>query len=77
MYIGMTNDLKKRLETHNQKKVFSTHHRTPLEVIYYEAHQNKYDAAAREQFLKTGWGKGWIRRTLKNFLRPNINSLKS
>jgi hypothetical protein len=29
---------------------------------------NKNDAARREQFLKTGWGKNWIKRNLKNYL---------
>lgn len=67
MYVGITNDLKRRLEMHNTRKVFSTRQKAPFSIIYYEAHTNKYDAAAREKFLKTGWGKEWIKRTLKNF----------
>ena len=69
-YTGMTNDLKKRFQSHNQGKVISTRFRNPFEIIYFEAHHNKYDAAAREQFLKTGWGKNWIKKTLFNFLSP-------
>jgi predicted GIY-YIG superfamily endonuclease len=38
-------------------------------LLYYEAHRDKFDAAKREKFLKTGWGKNWIRRTLKNSLK--------
>lgn len=53
---------------HNGGKVYSTQLRRPFHVIYYEAHHNKYDVAARERFLKTGWGKEWIKRTLKNYL---------
>lgn len=67
-YVGMTNDLRKRLEMHNGGKVYSTQLRRPFYVIYYEAHHNKYDVAMRERFLKTGWGKEWIKRTLKNYL---------
>lgn len=52
---------------HNSGKVFSTRLRTPFKPIYYEAHENKYDAAAREQFLKSGWGKNWIKKTLRNY----------
>lgn len=71
LYVGLTNDLINRLKLHNEGKVHSTKLRKPLYVIYYEAHHNKNDAAAREQFLKTGWGKNWIKRTLKNyFLSP-------
>ena len=69
LYVGLSNDLRKRFELHNKGKVFSTRLRAPFQLLYYEAHQNKYDAAAREQFLKTGWGKNWIKRVLKNYLK--------
>jgi len=54
---------------HNVGKVYSTRFHIPLKLIYYEAHHNKFDAAAREQFLKNGWGKNWIDRTLKNYFQ--------
>ncbi len=65
LYVGMTNDLRNRVTMHNAGKVFATRFRYPLVSIYYEAHDNKYDAAAREQFLKTGWGKNWIKKNLR------------
>jgi len=68
MYIGMTNDLRKRFNSHNNGENFSTQSRHPFILLYYEAHRNKHDAAQREKFLKTGWGKNWIYRTLKNQL---------
>lgn len=67
-YAGMTNDLKKRVQSHNQGKVYSTQFRRPFEIIHYEAYHNKYDAVSREQFFKTGWGRNWIKRALSNFL---------
>ena len=70
LYVGMTNDLRNRIRLHNQGKVFSTSSRIPFELVYYEAHHNKNDAAAREQFLKSGWGKNWIKKTLKNYFWP-------
>jgi putative endonuclease len=69
LYIGMTNDLRERFRLHNLGKVPATQFRRPFEIIYFEGHHNKYDAAAREQFLKTGWGKNWIKKTLSNFLK--------
>ena len=69
LYIGCTNDLKKRIEMHNIGKVFSTQNRKPMTIIYYEAHKNKYDAFQREMFLKTGWGRNYIKRTLKNYFQ--------
>jgi len=70
-YVGLTNDLKKRLMLHNEGKVFATKNRRPFIIIYYEAYISKYDAAAREQFLKTGWGKNWIKKTLKNYFNKS------
>lgn len=67
LYVGLTNDLKKRLKLHNGGKVYSTRLRRPFELIYYEAHHHKKDAAKREQFLKSGWGKNWIKRALNNY----------
>ena len=69
-YTGITNNLKRRIKMHNDKKVYSTQFRIPFELIYYEAHHNKYDAAAREKFLKTGWGRNWTKKTLKHFYKP-------
>jgi len=72
MYVGCTGDLRKRLLLHNSGKVLSTKNRIPLEVIYYEAYKNRNDAFARERFLKTGWGRNYIQRVLKNyFTRQN------
>ena len=39
-----------------------------IELAYYEAHICKEDAKERERFLKTGWGRNYIRRILKNYL---------
>ena len=68
IYIGLTNDLKCRIKTHNDRKVASTQFRIPFELLYYEAHHNKYDAAKREKFLQTCWGRNWIKKTLQNHL---------
>ncbi len=64
----MTNDLISRFKEHNSGKVESTKKLKPFILIYYEAHRNRNDAAKREKFLKTGWGKDWIKRTLENYL---------
>jgi len=69
LYIGCTNNLKRRLELHNSGKVFSTKSRRPLFLIYCEVYHNEKDAFAREKFLKSGWGKNYIRKVLKNFFQ--------
>jgi putative endonuclease len=59
-YIGYTNNLKKRLEEHNNKKSFSTKPRTPLKLIYFEACLNQEDAKRREQYLKGTQGRRFL-----------------
>lgn len=69
MYTGCTNNLKRRLELHNNGKVTSTARRGPFEIIYYEAFLNQSDAYAREKWLKTGWGRNHIEKMLRNYLK--------
>jgi len=68
-YTGYTKNLKKRLEEHNKGINESTKLRRPLRLIYYEACLNKEDAIHREKYLKTSWGKRFIKTRLNNYLR--------
>jgi putative endonuclease len=52
LYIGSTNDLRKRVIEHNKGKVLSTDLRKPLELVYYEAYRSDKDARHREKNLK-------------------------
>ncbi len=68
MYTGYSNDIKKRLEQHNDGLVASTKNRRPFILIYFEACLNQQDATHREKYLKTSWGKRYISARLKNYL---------
>jgi putative endonuclease len=52
LYLGSSNDLRRRLAEHNAGKSFSTKARRPFELRYYEAYFNEEDARSREQSLK-------------------------
>lgn len=52
LYIGYTDDLKRRFKEHNDKKNVSTKHRAPFQLAYYEAYKSKADAKHRESMLK-------------------------
>ena len=67
-YTGSTNDLKKRIAKHNVGEIASTRHRIPFQLIYYEACLNEHDARIREHYLKTAWGKRYIKNRLKYYL---------
>ena len=64
LYIGSTRDLEKRIKAHNSGKVRSTKSRRPFELIYYEEFDSYTEARVRENFLKSGAGRGWIRENI-------------
>ena len=66
LYIGWTNDLKNRFAKHQSGTVESTKDRRPLKLVYYEACLLKDDAITREKALKTGYGRAYLQRRLKN-----------
>ncbi|MEF8799267.1 MAG: GIY-YIG nuclease family protein [Candidatus Bipolaricaulota bacterium] len=67
-YVGYTKDVKKRLKMHQSGKVKSTRNRRPLNLVYYEASLNQEDALSREKYLKTSYGKRYIKNRLENYL---------
>jgi putative endonuclease len=67
-YTGYTTDLKNRIERHNRGQIESTKMRKPFELIYFEACLDEKDAIRREKYLKTSWGKRYIKSRLRNFL---------
>ena len=67
-YTGYTNDLKARLKMHNQGKVTSTKNRIPLVLVYFEGCLSQQDATHREKYLKTSWGKRYIKERIKKYL---------
>ena len=67
LYVGYTSDIKKRLEEHNNGKVSATSNRGPLKLIYWEGCLNRQDAMEREKYLKTAWGKKYIKNRLQEY----------
>lgn len=53
-YIGITDDIAKRFNQHNNKLNLSTKKYSDLKLVYAENYSTKYEAAKREQQLK-GW----------------------
>lgn len=68
LYIGYSEDLKKRVVSHNKGENKSTKAYIPLELIHYEAYKNKKDAKRREKYLKGNKGKTTLKTMLKVFL---------
>lgn len=60
LYIGYTNNLKRRLEEHNKGQSFATKFRLPFRLIYFEGCINQKDAKRRENYLKTTQGRRFL-----------------
>jgi putative endonuclease len=71
IYTGVTKNLEKRLEEHNNGEELSTKAYTPFELIFYEAYRNKADAKRRETYLKSTNGKKALRTMLENYFEEN------
>lgn len=53
LYCGWTNDLEKRLKAHNEGKGAKyTRSRTPVVLVYCEAHETSVEAQKREYQIK-------------------------
>ncbi len=65
LYIGSTNNLRRRFAEHNDGKARSTKARRPLTLRYYEAYTCECDARAREYSLKKdGKALGQLKRRM-------------
>ena len=67
-YVGFTKNLKLRFEQHKKGLAESTKARLPFSLIYYEACLNQQDATHREKYLKSYYGKMFIKKRLKSYL---------
>lgn len=65
-YVGSTNDLRRRLKEHQNNKTFSTKNRGPWRLVYYEASETEKGARLREKYLKTAWGKRYLKNCISH-----------
>ena len=66
IYIGYTNNLKRRISEHMKSNL--SHRNKNFMLIFYESFIDKQDAIKREHYLKSSKGKISLRNILKNTL---------
>lgn len=69
LYVGYSDNVKRRLNEHNSGKVGATKNRVPFKLIYVEGYLHQQDATFREKFYKTGWGRTHLMKVLKNYYK--------
>lgn len=70
-YVGITNNLEKRISSHKAGKNIATKEFSDIELVYKEEYPNKRVAAGREKQLK-----GWTFAKKDALVRGNIVLLK-
>ena len=65
-YVGMTSDLRRRLDEHNMGRTKSTKAFIPWELIYSESFEDYEEARKREKYLKSAAG--------RRFLKPKLET---
>ncbi len=60
-YVGLTSNLDRRIKEHNRGKTKSTKGFIPWEMFFYEDFETRDEARKREIYLKSGYGKKWIK----------------
>ena len=64
-YVGMTENLEKRLSQHNSGRTKSTKGYIPWKLFFSEEYSDRISAREREKYLKSGFGKQWIKEKYK------------
>jgi putative endonuclease len=67
-YVGFTKNLEHQVIQHNLGSVASTKNRRPLKLVYWEGCLNQTDATKREKYLKSSWGKRYIKNRIHAYL---------
>ncbi|MDC6367348.1 MULTISPECIES: GIY-YIG nuclease family protein [Flavobacteriaceae] len=64
-YVGLTTNIGRRLNEHNNGKNTSTKAYLPWEVVYYESFDTRLGARRREKYLKTAAGRKWRKENIR------------
>lgn len=60
-YVGMSQNVEIRILEHNSGRVKSTKGYVPWRIFFHEAFPDRESARKREKYLKSGFGKKWIK----------------
>ena len=63
-YVGLTENIKKRIIEHRNGLVDYTKYRLPIKIVWIGMFKNKKIAAGFEKYLKTGSGNAFFKKRL-------------
>ena len=63
-YVGISDNIRRRLEEHNKGKGFYTKRYKPWKLIYKEEFSNRDEARKREKYLKSASGRRYLGKNI-------------
>jgi putative endonuclease len=68
IYVGLTDNIERRLSEHNMGKNKTTKPYSPFAVIYFEECSSRIEARIKEKYFKSGSGKEKLKIIRDNYL---------
>jgi len=62
IYVGLTSDIKRRIEQHNAGKEKTTRNYRPFKLIFSEICNSRSEARTKEKYWKSGIGKEKLKK---------------
>ena len=72
LYVGSTNDLRRRVATHSAGRVASTARYQPCALVSYVAVETEVHARGLERYFKSGSGKAFAKKRLLAVAPPDV-----
>ena len=66
LYIGMTNSLKRRLKEHYSGRCRSTKGFRPYRLVFSENYSTREEARKKEKYLKSGFGREYLKLLIRS-----------
>ena len=63
-YVGITENLDRRIVGHNSGKTKSTKGYRPWELFFFEEYPTRIEARGREKYLKSAPGRRWMKTNI-------------
>ena len=67
-YVGITDNLERRLYEHNSGRYIYTKRYLPWELIYKEDYKSRIEARKREKYLKSASGRRFLKKLFNNWI---------
>ena len=65
IYVGLTNNIERRLDEHNVGYNKTTKPYKPFKLILLEKYETRLEARSREKYLKSGIGKEFLKKLIR------------